>query len=117
MAQSDGSLLSTRSILVPSGLWYVQGGGLNLDNCLGAPFFEAADGASIYLGTFDLTSDKMSINMDTTSIGQALSGKPIKLVQAHWVNGYTYPCRQLSMYALEFDGFPFANGYQWGSRA
>ncbi|OYU51803.1 MAG: hypothetical protein CFE27_09990 [Alphaproteobacteria bacterium PA1] len=112
----DGTFLSHRSVLVPAGLWFVQGPLVNLDNCLGAPSFEAKDGTTAYLGTFDTTTDKIGVSMDMTMINEALSQSGIGATPVQWQNGFTYPCRQTLMYALEFEGFPFLENYKWGSQ-
>ena len=114
---SDGTFITHGSVVVPSGTWFVQGARHNMDYCLGAPYFEAKDGASVYLGTFDATGDKLTVNTDKAAIEQKLGGRIANLETAQWKNGFTYPCSQMSMYALEFDGFPFAEGYLWGSQA
>lgn len=113
----DGTFLSHRSILVPAGIWFVQGALVNLDNCLGAPSFEVGEGMTAYLGTFDTTADKMNVSMEMTMLNEALAQSAMKVTPVQWRNGFTYPCRQTLMYALEFEGFPFNESYKWGSQA
>jgi hypothetical protein len=114
--QSDGYLIANLAVLVPSGIWYVQGQPIHLDNCLGAPAFNAESESKVYLGTFDVTGDKVRVDTNADAVNHILPAS-IMATPAKWVNGYTYPCRQMSMYALEFDGFPFLPEYKWGSRA
>ncbi|EGF93227.1 hypothetical protein ABI_16670 [Asticcacaulis biprosthecium C19] len=55
--------------------------------------------------------------MDMADLDRGKANLGVAVTPAAWVNGYTYACRQMLMYALEFNGFPFAPGYHWGLAA
>ena len=117
VAQPDGSITATLAVLVPAGKWFVQGMAQNLDNCMGAPSFEAEGGSTVYLGTFDATGNRIKVDTGETAQSAALSSSNLTAMPANWINGFTYICRPMSMYALEFENFPYEATYHWGSRS
>jgi hypothetical protein len=114
---ADGSALSIQVFRVPPGKWFVQGGYFNYDNCMGAPVFEAKAGSVTYMGTFDIRADKYVVDLNPQLVEGRLSPSLSTFSIAQWQNGYTYTCRQMLLYATEFEGFPFVEGYSWGSKA
>jgi len=107
---------------VPPGRWRVYGmwnGGIGLNFCLGAPAFEAKAGEVIYAGKLDMKQEKLAPDLalgDVTAwAGSAKAAARIK--PAVWINGTRGACAPNSIYALEFDGAPFEEGYALGSKA
>lgn len=117
---ADGRLTKTMALLVPAGEWRVYGHRLQLDYCIGAPFFAANSGEVVFLGEFDFDSGALNPNVSDQALRRHL---PTSLAistaarAASWQNGATWPCRMELMYALEFDGFPYASDYAWGGAA
>lgn len=104
---------------VPPGKWRLAGH-RGVDPCMGAPSFEVAAGEAVFLGAFDFNATPFAPALDMGPARTALNADPglsNRLRPAHWVNGSTAYCRGWYLYALEFDGFPFEDGYVWGSRS
>lgn len=109
----------TYAFAVPPGRWRIYGvGALPLLNfCLGSPSFEVKAGEIVYAGAFDLSAEDLAPDLDLTP-ATAWLGDPARSVRpAAYVNGSRGPCGDNTIYALEFDGAPFAPGYAWGSQA
>jgi hypothetical protein len=109
-----------QAFAVPPGRWGLLGTLLLTDYCLGAPAFEAKAGDVVFLGSFDFSREALQPDMSLEPIQGFLSETPgmtARVKPVAWVNGVTAPCSFYVNYALEFDGFPFEPGYEWGSRA
>lgn len=114
-----GNLDATFAFAVPPGKWRLTGH-RGIDLCMGAPSFEVAAGEVVFLGTFDFRADPFTPVMDLEPARAMLNDKPdltSRLRPAGWVNGSTSFCRAWYLYAVEFAGFPFEDGYTWGSQA
>ncbi len=109
----------TFAFAVPPGKWRLpahQG----VDLCMGAPSFEVAAGEAVYLGVFDFGATPFSPVMDVHLAEDVITAAPTfasRLRPAQWINGSTSFCRGWYLYALEFAGAPFEDGYGWGSRS
>ncbi|MES1196805.1 MAG: hypothetical protein ABUL58_07665, partial [Steroidobacter sp.] len=91
-----------------------------LSLCLGAPAFETHAGDIIYGGSFDLSAEQFSPDLALEPVKQWLLDKPFdseKIVPAAYTNGWTSSCSGAAIYAIEFAGAPFKDGYTWGSAA
>jgi hypothetical protein len=88
--------------------------------CLGSPAFKLEKGQIIYAGTFDLSAAAMGPDLAMEPIRAVLAGSPYaeRIQPASYVNGTTSNCLgSASIYAIEFPGAPFVEGYEWGSKA
>jgi hypothetical protein len=109
-----------RAYAVPPGRWSIAGMGMmpSLSFCLGAPSFVVGSGEVVYTGELDLKSERMVPDLSLDRVRAWLTGTPAatKVRPADYLNGTLGPCSPNSIYALEFEGFPFEPGYKWGSR-
>lgn len=117
-----GSGLHIMAFAVPPGRWRIYsmwGGGISLNFCLGAPSFEAKAGEVIYAGALNLKQEKLTPDLSLDAVrtwaGNAKAAERVK--PATWINGSRSKCAPNSLYALEFDGAPFEDGYALGSKA
>lgn len=91
--------------------------------CLGAPTFDVKPGAIIFAGTFDGGGETLvpDMSMDGLKADLAAAGSPLAIDMikpAAWVNGAAGDCYGYGyIYALEFPGAPFFEGYPYGSQA
>lgn len=88
--------------------------------CLGSPAFKLEKGEIIYAGTFDLSATVMGPDLTMEPVRAVLAGSPYaeRIKPASYVNGTTSNCLgSASIYAIEFQDFPFVEGYEWGSKA
>lgn len=73
----------------------------------------------IYAGKLDMKQEKLvpdlALGQVTAWAGSAKAAARIK--PAVWINGTRGACAPNSIYALEFDGAPFEDGYALGSKA
>jgi hypothetical protein len=112
-----------RAFIVPAGryrLYNFQSGLILLNLCLGAPAFEVHGGEVVFGGVFDLGAQNVGPNLDLTPARAWLAQNPAlaeAIKPAEYTNGWTGECRFNSIYAIEFAGAPFREGYQWGSNA
>lgn len=104
------------AVAVPPGEWRLSSLGFYavLDLCLGSPSFEVKPGEVIFAGTFDMGGSPFRPDKETIAARQFLKRRPdladaLKL--ATWRNGSTGKCTGPVIYALEFDGAPFKEGY------
>ena len=117
-----GSGLHIMAFAVPPGRWRIYsmfGGGISLNFCLGAPSFEAKAGEVIYAGALNLKQEKLAPDQSLDAVRAWAGGaKAVERVKpAIWTNGSRSKCAPNSLYALEFDGAPFEQGYALGSKA
>lgn len=116
-----GSGLHLMAFAVPPGRWRIYsmwGGGISLNLCLGAPSFEAKAGEVIYAGALNLKQEKLAPDQSLDAVRAWAGGaKAVERVKpAIWTNGSQSKCAPNSLYALEFDGAPFEQGYALGSK-
>jgi hypothetical protein len=117
-----GSGLHIMAFAVPPGRWRIYsmfGGGISLNFCLGAPSFEAKAGEVIYAGALNLKQEKLAPDQSLDAVRAWAGGaKAVERVKpAIWTNGSRSKCAPNSLYALEFEGAPFEQGYALGSKA
>jgi hypothetical protein len=117
-AGSDGSWFMRA---VPPGAYrYKQIGTIPLEFCLGSPAFEVKSGEIIYAGAFDLSAQSMGPDMSIEPVRQLFDGASsfASVKPASYVNGSVGFCLGgAAIYALEFSGYPYVDGYEWGSKA
>jgi hypothetical protein len=91
---------------------------LSVNFCLGGPSFTLTKGDVVYLGYFNGVSPSLEPDMDLTG-AKAVAGAitPVPLHPAEWTNGAVGRCHGEYIYALEFSGRPFTEGYHLGSKA
>lgn len=112
-----------RAFAITPGLWRFYGinsGITDVDLCFGSPAVMIKAGEVIYGGDLDLSSTQMNAVMTGLSAQDWLSAHPelaARVKPAAYTNGWTSTCFANTVYALEFEGFPFKPGYSWGSRA
>ena len=107
---------------LPPGRWRIASdinGLMELNYCLGSPFFELKAGEVLYAGTLDLKSEKLKPDLSLEPVQEWLAGTPAAqaVKPAAYTNGSRGPCGPNSIYALEFEGAPFEPGYALGSKA
>ena len=88
--------------------------------CLGSPAFKLERGQIIYAGTFDLSAAAMGPDLSMEPVRALFAGSPFadRVQPASYVNGSTTNCLGgVAVYAIEFPGTPFLEGYEWGSKA
>lgn len=111
---------TTVAFEVPAGRWRLEAiseEGFNVALCLGAPSFDVKPGETVFAGTFDLGAKSIGPSLDTAPAKALLSNRPdlaSAVRAAEWSNGDVFPCFGQWIYALEFQGAPFAPGYAWG---
>lgn len=105
---------------VPAGHWRISAmGGLPaLSLCMGAPAFEAREGEVIFAGIFDM-GGVLGPDLNLEPARQWLAATPVasSIQPAQYSNGWTFDCGFNAIYALEIEGAPFKEGYEWGSMA
>jgi len=112
-----------RFFKAPPGHWRIAGmaqGPYLLNLCMGAPAFYLAPGAVVYAGAFDPDAPSRAPDMSLAAPRAALPpGSPLSnaIQPADWRNGSVGRCRGAYIYALEFPGRPFVDGYRLGSLA
>ncbi len=91
---------------------------LSVNFCLGGPSFDLARGDAVYLGYFNGASRSIEPDMDAARAKTAaVAVTSAQLRPAEWTNGAVGRCHGEYLYALEFPGRPFADGYHLGSKA
>lgn len=110
-----------RAYAVPPGTWRLDGMGTQaiLNFCLGAPAFEVLAGELVYAGAFDMSGATLGpdMSLDAARAWLANSATAGRVQAARYTNGWTGPCGDNAIYALEVEGVPFRDGYAWGSAA
>jgi hypothetical protein len=106
---------------VPPGRWRITGmwsGGITLNFCLGAPAFDLKAGEVVYAGKLDMKQEKLApdLSLGQVTIWAGAAKAAARIKPASWVNGTSGACTPNSIYALEFDGVPFEDGYGLGSK-
>ena len=114
----------TLAFAVPPGPWkfagfnasdWGHGGG----TCLGSPFFEVSAGEVVYAGAFDFGRDELSPDMSFRPediIPPEAPAARARMRPAKWVNGALGDCLT-PIYATEFPGMPYVDGYRGGGAA
>jgi hypothetical protein len=111
-----------RAFAVPAGRWRINtmnNGLMQLNFCLGSPSFEVKAGEVVYAGQYDLKQEKLRPNLDVQPAIAWMAGAKTMapLRPAVYINGSRSLCtRANSIYALEFEGAPFEEGYALGSK-
>lgn len=110
------------AVAVPAGEWRLASLGVTttLNFCLGSPSFRIEAGEVLFAGTFDMDRDPFRPDMETIAARKFLKARPDlaeALRPAAWTNGSTGLCGDNGIYALEFEGAPFAEGYIYGGAA
>lgn len=107
--------------IVPPGRWRIRAmtkALLTINMCLGSPAFEIKSGEVLFGGAFDLNGSQFGPDMDIAKakawLGQGALADRVAPVA--WSNGSTGECGDSTIFALEFPGYPFAEGYSWGSK-
>jgi hypothetical protein len=93
-------------------------GGIELNFCLGSPSFEVKAGEVVYAGQLDMKQDRLVPNFALEPVTAWLAGAKAaaRLRPAGYTNGSRGTCAPNSIYALEFEGAPFEQGYVLGSK-
>lgn len=116
-AREDGNW---RAYAVPTGRWRMESLGY-LSFCLGSPAFEARAGDIIYAGTFDYSARRLGPDLDLEPVRAWLSETSFgeRVRAAEYSNGWVSRCDRgkNEIYAVEVEGAPFREGYEWGSAA
>ena len=104
------------AIVAPPGEWRLASMGVLplLNFCLGSPSFQVKAGEILFAGTFDMGGMPFKPDMEMIAARQFLKARPDlaeQLKPAVWTNGSTGRCGDSVIYAIEFDGAPFAEGY------
>ncbi len=119
----DGKFLA---IEVPPGRWRIASIGSfpNLGFCLGSPSFDVGRGEVVYAGSFDLGGPDIEPDLSLDKPKAWLAGQSASTAMrpAVYINGTQGPCGDNGMfgfgynsiYALEFKGLPYEDGYHWG---
>jgi hypothetical protein len=107
-----------RAYAVPPGTWRVASMGVLpvLNFCLGSPAFEAHAGEVVFAGAFDLSAENLGPDLSLDGVRSWLGASPASehVRAANYTNGWTGPCGDNGIYALEIDGAPYRDGYSWG---
>lgn len=112
-----GRFMNTLAFVVPAGEWRVQGFGMHLDFCLGAPSFTVSASEVVFAGEFDSDAVLLPDLSETAVHRHAPNIAPLatSIRPASWTNGATWACPPFNTYALEFADAPFRSDYRWGS--
>jgi len=114
-AKKEGKYIA---LATPPGRWRIAAMGImpTVNFCLGAPALEVKAGDVVYAGSFDMSAPQMGPNLDLAGPLAWLGGAPqaASLKAAEYTNGWTAPCGDNSIYALEIPGAAFREGYAWG---
>lgn len=117
-AKPEGKLIA---MAVPPGRWRLSSMGLlpAVSFCLGSPSFEVAAGDVIFAGSFDMSAEDITPDLDLGLAKTFLAGLPAadRVKPAVYTNGSVSACGDSTLYAVEFTGAPFRPGYAGGSVA